>query len=42
MHEGELARREIGDREIVVYPLSFGRARLGIGRVGDCAFADVW
>lgn len=34
-----LYRRELGDEyEVVVYPMTFGKARLCIGRVGDAGY----
>jgi hypothetical protein len=38
-----LAARHLPDgRSLFVYPLTFGRARLGIGPRDDGAFDDVW
>jgi hypothetical protein len=34
--------RRVGDRELRIYPLTFGRARLGIGPPGSTAFDDVF
>ena len=43
MREGSLAERRFPDgREAVIYPLTYGRARLGIGHPDDDGFADQW
>ena len=40
---GSLAYRALDDgRELVVYPLTFGRARLGIGRQLSAILEDEW
>lgn len=41
--EGALAYRLLGDgRELVVYPLTYGRARLVVGEEGAYTHDDGW
>jgi hypothetical protein len=41
--EGSLFTRDLDDgRTIVVYPLTFGRARIVIGKTGDEGYEDSW
>ena len=41
--DGFIARKLLADgREIVVIPLTFGRARIGIGPAGEGYLNDVW
>ena len=43
MRLGSIAYRALKDgRELVVYPLLFGRARLGIGKQGVGMLDDQW
>lgn len=38
-----IAKKELPDgREVFVFPLTFDRARLGVGPAGIPAFDDVW
>jgi len=40
---GAYARRLLPDgRELVVYPLTYGRARLVVGPAGAAWYADAW
>lgn len=40
---GAIAQRGLPDgRELVVYPLTFGRARLVVGPPGDPGYDDAW
>lgn len=35
--------RQLDDgRALMVYPLTYGRARLGVGPAGEAWFDDVW
>lgn len=40
--DGFLGRRDHGDREIFLVPLTFGRAAVAIGRRGDLGYEDYW
>lgn len=43
MREGSLYTRELGDgRELTVYPMTFGKARLCIGEAGAPTYEDAW
>lgn len=43
MREGALAERALPNgRELVVYPLTYGRARLVIGEQGSDFHDDAW
>ncbi len=39
----DLLERQLPDgRVAVIMPLTFGRARIGVGRPGSLVFEDVW
>jgi hypothetical protein len=42
LNDGFLCRRVVGNREVGIVPLTYGRARITIGPAGQPFFDDGW